>query len=174
MKQLLAITLHICQYVYTVPQANADADNNDVTFVFTASNACKCIDPWNDLNLNITIQQGNCDDGYFQMYEMSAGFWNCLPIGFGSGNCDTWDNGVLDNYYSPMCKVDGAVGSVQYQDWCDSRWCYVDTSTCERHPAGTTFAASPDADEPYPFSYSYETCGNVCKHLSIVFIVCSL
>lgn len=45
-------------------------------------------------------------------------------------------------------------------DWCNSMWCWVATGSCQRPHHQTESSSSLDDIEYWPFSYSYETCGN--------------
>lgn len=121
------------------------------------SPACECIDPWAQ-NTSASVDESGCRNATLGYRHLGGphGIDLCLPMTYGRSRCEAWDSHV-----GGVC-VDqrGTALASGAPDWCASKWCYVDASTCER-PHQPTNIAFHDPDAPLNLAYSYETCGNL-------------
>ena len=69
--------------------------------LFNASEACPCVDPWQDFVFDDNYSNYSCPSGFFPILRssyMSEGSVQCVPEGYGANRCDFWDSG--DSYIS--------------------------------------------------------------------------
>ena len=118
------------------------------------SPACACIDPWvgywdDGQNRDITLERDTATG--------SAATTVSLQPGYGGGSCQQWDI-ALEN----MCiDSNGHPPAAGQPAWCESKWCYVNATTCERPHRLSALDWQSYPVPPTGLTYSYETCGNV-------------
>eukprot|EP01047_Picozoa_sp_COSAG01_P047214 COSAG01_NODE_4491_length_4978_cov_17.492109_1_plen_836_part_10 len=80
-----------------------------------------------------------------------------VPLDYGASVCRAWDNAT---HHSDCLRPDGRPHDSRTPEWCLARWCYVNTSQCDRPYDQTDHAVRP-ADTVDGLHHSYETCGNL-------------
>jgi hypothetical protein len=140
---LLSAFLFAC----TTPTA---AQHSGMVINGSGSSGCTCIDPWASCN-----SSKSCHNATY------TGESHCLPRMFGASKCDAWDTYLGQRNIGPC--ADSLPGFRPHGlQWCDSLWCYVNTSECQRPHSPSTITwhdMLPGVESK--LAYSYEACGNI-------------
>lgn len=86
---------------------------------------CECIDPWraraesNPQCINATLSSDKQD------------LATCLPLSYGAGRCDAWDSQTVGLCVDQFGNVPDSGQGI----WCQSSWCWVNGTTCQK-PGG--------------------------------------
>ena len=98
-------------------------DLDETCVVNHGADDCECIDPWaaqaesNAQCLNATLGG-----------DKQEGMVACLPRSYGAGRCGAWDSQMVG-----VCvDEDGNVPDSGQEAWCQSAWCWVNGSTCQK------------------------------------------
>ena len=89
------LTLLLC-----LPRVQCQGDPNNPAFV--ASEECPCINPWEVYN--ITLQQGNCPEGQYEVFKLNEHKFECASKFHGSNYCNEWD--LTNTSYEDACFAD--------------------------------------------------------------------
>ena len=119
----------------------------------SGSSACPCVNPW------AQQPQKECHNATWP-----SGAKICQDSNYGASSCQMFDRAsdACSKMSSPAARRASGMG------WCDSAWCYINTSHCDRPYSGTSLAFDPPPAGI--LAYSYVTCGNLdnygqSKHL---------
>jgi hypothetical protein len=99
---------------------------------------CPCVQPWADAAPAVREAR----------FPSATG---SVPGDYGASVCRAWDENV-----TALC------GMPTPPEFCSSSWCYVNASDCYRPSDASHLAFEPAGfASSAPFTYSYETCGNL-------------
>lgn len=109
-------------------------DLGEMCVVNRGADDCQCIDPY-PAQAESTEQCLNATLG-----DDKQELTTCLPRSYGAGRCDAWDSQIVG-----LCVDEGGnIPDSGHEPWCQSSWCWVDGTTCQKPRSESDIAWTGD------------------------------